>query len=181
MTLFVTSNEHKFNEINNVLGTLGFEISWGRVKYEEIQADSTAVISLDSARKLAVRLKEDFFLEDTGLYIESLKGFPGPYSSFVSATVGNEGILKLLQGKGRAARFMTVITYHSQGKFLQFEGVLEGTIGNSILGEGGFGFDPIFIPEGSDKTLAEMSVSEKNSISHRTRAIQKLVEYWKSQ
>ncbi len=181
MILFVTSNEHKFTEISKLMEDSGHLIKWKNLKYEEIQADTTSEISLDSAMKIMAKLGEDFFLEDTGLYVDSLDGFPGPYSSFVAATIGNEGILRLVAGKDRTAKFQTVITYCVKGICHQFEGILEGRIADSISGKGGFGFDPIFMPAESEKTLAEMSTAEKNSISHRAKALLKLMQFLDSQ
>lgn len=174
---FVTSNQHKFNEIREALAKYGIETEWMKMKYEEIQADSTAEISLDSAKKLSTAIGEDFFLEDTGLYIKALHGFPGPYSSYVSTTVGNSGILRLIEGRTREAEFVTILTYKGHDQLVQFEGVLRGQIAYKEAGEGGFGFDPIFIPEGQDRTLAEMSISEKNEISHRSQAVGKFANY----
>lgn len=145
--------------------------------YEEIQADETSEISGDSARKLSHQIDGPFFLEDTGLYIDSLNGFPGPYSSFISKKIGNTGVLKLLDGRERSARFITVITYCEKGQFHQFTGTLEGTISLEIKGPGGFGFDPIFIPNGKSDTLSEMSMDEKNEISHRSRALEQLIAF----
>ncbi len=177
MILFITSNEHKFNEISEVLTIAGYSLQWERMKYEEIQADTTNEISLDSAVKLSRKIDKPFFLEDTGLYIDSLNGFPGPYSSFVASKIGNEGILKLLKDKERKARFLTVITYCSSGQCRQFEGKLEGEISEAARGTAGFGFDPVFIPDGQNRTLAEMNIQEKNDISHRSRALEKLIEF----
>ncbi len=175
MIKFITSNEHKFQEISRKLENSGFSIEWIKLTYEEIQADDTSEISADSAKKLSTRINDPFFLEDTGLYIDSLNGFPGPYSSFVSKKIGNPGILKLLDGKDRTARFITVITYCEDKKFYQFTGILEGNISKETMGSGGFGFDPIFIPKGFDRTLSEISIDEKNSISHRTQALNQLI------
>lgn len=158
----------------------GLELQWDKTKYTEIQADTTAEISLDSARRLSERIDEDFFLEDTGLYIDSLNGFPGPYSSYVASTIGNEGIIALLAGKQRTGRFQTVITYCRNGQFNQFEGILEGSMAEKVSGSFGFGFDPVFFPEGYDVTLAEMTVDEKNKISHRSLALSKLIEFMKA-
>ena len=177
MIKFVTSNEHKFQEIGRKLTLSGISIEWVKMAYEEIQADNTSDISMDSAEKLSREIHEPFFLEDTGLYIDSLNGFPGPYSSFVSRTIGNEGILKLLKGADRVARFITVITYWDGEGFHQFTGTLEGEISLEIKGSGGFGFDPIFIPSGQAKTLSDMSLDEKNSISHRSRALERFVSF----
>lgn len=177
MTLFVTSNGHKFAEVSKLMEEAGFPIKWEKMKYEEIQGDTTSEISLYSAQKLIGKFHEDFFLEDTGLYVDSLHGFPGPYSSFVASTIGNEGILKLIEGKDRIARFQTVITYCAKGECHQFEGLLEGRIAGTVSGTEGFGFDPIFMPQGGDRTLAEMSTTEKNRISHRAIALAKLLHY----
>lgn len=177
MTLFITSNRHKYLEISSALSVYGYEITWKNLKYEEIQADSTIEVSLDSAAKLSKSITEDFFIEDTGLYIDQLNGFPGPYASYVASTIGNEGILRLLSGKERGARFITIITYHRKGKLEQFFGELKGNISQEPLGTGGFGYDPIFIPAGKELTLAEMSLTEKNQISHRSIATGKFANY----
>lgn len=181
MILFVTSNEHKFAEVNQFMEKSGYALKWEKMKYIEIQGDTTHEISLDSALRLKSTIKSDFFLEDTGLYIDSLNGFPGPYSSFVASKIGNEGILKLLAGKERSARFLTVVTFCRDGACRQFEGFLNGSISQKISGEKGFGFDPVFIPEGRKTTLAEMSIIEKNEISHRGRALLKLVEHLRTE
>ncbi len=180
MTLFVTSNEHKFREVKDFMERAGLEIQWEKAQYVEIQGNSTAEISIDSARRLSAKIKDDFFLEDTGLYIDSLNGFPGPYSSYVASTIGNEGILNLLKGKGRNARFLTVITYCVNERCHQFEGTLFGTISERISGTQGFGFDPVFVPKGHDRTLAEMTLAEKSRISHRSRALAEMIEFLKS-
>lgn len=177
MINFVTSNGHKFREISGAMGAFGIEVSWVKMKYEEIQADRTEEVSLDSAKKLAGKIEAPFFLEDTGLYIEQLGGFPGPYSSYVFRTIGNEGILKLMGKDNRRAKFLTIITYHAGEEFHQFPGSLEGRISTEIRGQNRFGYDPIFIPQGQDRTLGEMSVDEKNSLSHRSKAVSLLMDF----
>lgn len=171
MIRFVTSNEHKYQEVSAFAVSFGVTVEWEKMEYEEIQADSTEEISLDSCKKLTNVIKGDFFMEDTGLFIEALNGFPGVYSSYVLKTIGNAGVLKLLQGKERSAKFRTVATASIGGNVRQYAGELDGTITNEIRGNGGFGFDPIFLPEGSRVTLAEMSLEDKNRISHRFRAL----------
>lgn len=175
--IFVTSNQHKFLEINRMMGYSGISVSWKKMKYEEIQADTTEEISLDSARKLSSVIDEPFFLEDTGLFIDSLRGFPGPYSSYVQSTIGNSGILHLLGGLDRSAYFLTVITYYDGRQYVQFSGKLVGTIADSERGRSGFGYDPIFQPEGQRETLGEMDIEKKNSISHRSKAAKAFIEY----
>lgn len=178
MIKFITSNEHKFQEVSARLAEAGIDIEWMKMAYEEIQADDTGEISLDSAKKISQLVEGPFFLEDTGLYIDSLGGFPGPYSSFVSRKIGNAGILRLVDGKARDARFVTVITYSDGRNYHQFTGVLEGEISPESRGDRGFGFDPIFIPYGMEDTLAQMDIGEKNSISHRSMALEQLISFF---
>ena len=177
---FVTSNKHKFDEISQVFKNAGIQIEWLKLKYDELQEDFTESISYKSAMELKEIIDGDFFLEDTGLYIRSLSGFPGPYSSFVSKTIFNDGLLKLLVGKDRGAYFKTVVSLCIDRRILQFGGILNGTIAETPSGENGFGFDPIFIPDGLNKTLADMEISEKNEFSHRSRAIKSAILFLKA-
>ncbi|MHB1441031.1 MAG: XTP/dITP diphosphatase [Cuniculiplasma sp.] len=174
---FITSNEHKFREISRYLEKTGIECKWIRTSYEEIQADTTEEISRDSAEKISGKRSGKFFLEDTGLYIESLRGFPGPYSSYVLRTISNRGILNLLNGMDRSAHFLTVISYFDGSQVRTFTGKLEGHISMESRGSTGFGYDPIFIPEGNDRTLGEMDVEEKNRNSHRINALKKFIDF----
>jgi XTP/dITP diphosphohydrolase len=178
MISFVTSNEHKFREIRSIFLEYGLEVQWTRMSYEEIQGESTASISEDSCRKLQGMISAPFFLEDTGLYIPPLGGFPGPYSSYVNRTIGNSGILKLIEND-RRAYFETVVSLSYGGSIYRFEGRLNGTIAPSESGTGGFGYDPIFIPDGYGTTLSEMGENEKNKISHRRKATEGLVSFLK--
>jgi len=129
---------------------------------------------------LANKLKEIFFVEDAGLFIRALNGFPGPYSSFVYKTIGIRGILKLLNDvSDRTAFFKSVIGLWCNDHIEIFEGVVEGHITKEPRGAGGFGFDPIFIPKGCKKTFAEMSVDEKNLFSHRAKASEQMIGFLK--
>ncbi|HLH86051.1 MAG TPA: XTP/dITP diphosphatase [Thermoplasmataceae archaeon] len=180
MISFITSNSHKFQEIKQIMENYGIQIRWINMKYEEVQAQTTEEVSADSAHKLADFVDAPFFIEDTGLYIRSLKGFPGPFSSYVFATIGNQGILHLLEHQKRDAEFRTVVTFFDGKGFFQFTGTLRGSISTREAGNSGFGYDPIFIPEGSEKTLGEMSLHEKNAVSHRAAAITKLIDHLKN-
>ncbi len=177
---FITSNKHKYEEIAAFLSGADVTCTWVKETYEEIQGDSTEEISWDSALKLSERRKDPFFLEDTGLYIDSLGGFPGPYSSYVAKTIGNRGILDLLVNREREATFLTVISYWNGMDILTFSGSLKGEISKSINGTTGFGYDPIFIPEGAGATLGEMDLPTKNRFSHRIRAMEKFLKYLSS-
>ncbi len=182
MTLtFVTSNRHKFEEAERIAAKHGVELEHRDVPYIEIQADELEEIARPSAQQASALLRAPCFVEDAGLFIQALKGFPGPYSSYVFQTLGNEGILELMKGKRvRRAEFRSAVAYCEPGsKPIVFSGRVRGTITPEIRGEGGFGFDPIFVPqEGDDRTFAELSTDEKNKFSHRSRAIERFVKWY---
>lgn len=174
--IFVTHNVHKFQEMRHIFNKRGLQLQWKNIEYLEIQGDTTDVISMQSCRDLAGKIEPPFFLEDTGIYIDALNGFPGPYSSYVIEKIGLNGILSLLS-EDRGAEFVTVITLFDGKNFAQFTGTLRGRIAMEPEGNSGFGYDPIFIPDGFTKTLSEMMPEEKNTISHRYRAADKLISY----
>ena len=175
--ILVTSNKHKFEEIAAMFSIAEIPLEWKPVKYEEIQEDTTEMISYRSCVEVRKELHDDFFLEDTGLYVPALHGFPGPYSSYVNATIGYAGLQRLVEGKDKGAYFKTVISLSMGGSIIQFGGILRGEISSKARGATGFGFDPVFIPEGEDLTLAEMEIDMKNRFSHRGRAVSVLIEY----
>lgn len=182
MTLyFVTSNQGKFLEVKGGLKKLGIGIKRLNINYPEIQADTIEKVTLFGLEWLSKTIKKQFFIDDSGLFIDYLKGYPGVYSSFVFRTVGCAGILKLMEGvKNRDAEFQCCIGYcESRNKIKIFKGISEGQIATESKGTSGFGFDPIFIPNGYKKTFAELSIEEKNEISHRSRAILKFANYFR--
>ncbi len=172
MINFITHNPNKFNEVNAIMETNKIKINWIKMEYEEIQADNTDYISEDSCKKLENIVDPPYFIDDTGLYIDELNGFPGPYASYVQETLGNKNIIKLASGS--RAYFKTVISFYYE-KVYQFTGILNGKISSEEKGENKFGYDPIFIPENYNKTLAEVPLEEKNRISHRSRAINNFI------
>ena len=173
--IFITGNRHKYEEIRKIIP----KIKMLEMKYPEIQADSLEEVAKYGIEFLKEKIKENFFIEDSGLFIEALKGFPGVFSSYVFKTIGNEGILKLMDGmKDRKARFVSIIAYYD-GEIHMFRGECSGKISFEIRGNKGFGFDAIFIPNGSKKTFGEMDTEEKNKYSHRSKAIKKFKEYLK--
>jgi XTP/dITP diphosphohydrolase len=169
---FVTSNEGKFREAREIAKKFGVELEWLRMKYEEPQGEDLEEIARKSAEILSGQIKEPFFIEDSGLFIEALNGFPGPYSSYVFKTIGNGGIIKLMEGvSNRRAYFKSVVAYFDGESVRIFDGVVEGEVSREIRGNMGFGFDPIFLY--GKRTFAEMD-EEKNLFSHRRRAMEKL-------
>jgi XTP/dITP diphosphohydrolase len=155
-----------------------------RVKAVEIQNSSIIKIAEHSVIDAFKRCHLPVMVEDAGLFIEALDGFPGPYAAYAYRTIHNEGILKLMENvKNRKATFQSAIAYCDSSTCVPvcFEGDAKGEITarmRSEQGKSGFGFDPIFQPSGSRKTFAEMTIEEKNGFSHRARAISKFAEWY---
>ena len=180
---FVTSNAHKFQEARNAL--LKYNISAAKLKVEavEIQDDNLENIAKYSVLDAIKNCGLPLFVEDAGLFVEALKGFPGPYSKYVFNTVGVQGILKLMEGiTNRKAYFQSVICYASPTEQPTcFVGKVQGNILLDLKGSSGFGYDPIFVPSGGDgRTFAEMSMTEKNSYSHRAKALKQFAKWYSS-
>jgi XTP/dITP diphosphohydrolase len=183
--VFATNNAHKLSEVKAVLGE-GFEL----VTLKEVgivedipetgeTLDENASIK---ARYVYERTGLDCFADDTGLEVEALNGAPGVRSARYATdghdfAANNRKLLSELDGKeNRRARFRTVISLIQGGVERQVEGIVEGVIATQESGNEGFGYDPLFIPDGYTRTFADMSADEKNAISHRARAVQNLVK-----
>ncbi len=178
--MLVTSNRGKYEEYRMMFEAEGIGLELNMMSYPEEQLDSIEKVAERSAYYLTGIVGPDFFIDDSGLFIESLGGFPGVYSSYVKRTIGNEGILKLMKGvENRKAEFRTCIAFYN-GKLNLFTGRVSGSISEEQRGKGGFGFDPIFIPDGLDRTYAEMTTAEKNSISHRAVAARNFLLFLKN-
>lgn len=167
MINFITSNKGKFVEGRDIIG----DMVQRNLGYAEIQADTLEEVAIYGMNEVMTRLKEPVMLEDAGLFIEALDGFPGVYSAYVQKTIGNGGILKLMDGiRDRRAFFKSVVLYAEPGMEPQmFSGIVRGQIGQEARGSSGFGYDPIFYV--GEKSLAEMELAEKNGISHRAASI----------
>lgn len=187
--IFATNNKHKLSEIQS-LAENSFELkSLADMNcFEDIPetADTLEGNALLKAEFVYNRFGKSCFADDTGLEVEALNGQPGVYSARYAGNnhdfeANIDKLLVELAGKtNRKARFRTVIALIINNKALYFEGIVDGVITTERKGEKGFGYDPVFLPEGFDKTFAEMTLDEKNAISHRARAVNKLVEYLKS-
>jgi XTP/dITP diphosphohydrolase len=152
----------------------GYELEHIKISYPEIQADRLEDTIVPGLEWLMQRYDRPLMMDDSGLFIDVLKGFPGVYSSYVFKTLGCDGILRLMQGvSDRSARFECCIGFMMPGGRPHVsKGVAEGQVSEEKAGSGGFGYDPIFVPEGYSKTYAQIEVAEKNGISHRGRAIE---------
>ncbi|MEJ5292328.1 MAG: XTP/dITP diphosphatase [Candidatus Methanosuratincola sp.] len=176
---FATGNPHKLAEANSVLSEFGILLKPAPSPKVEIQSESLEEIARYAAEDAYRSLGSPLVVEDSGLFIESLNGFPGPYSSYVYKTIGCGGILRLLEGHcNRRARFECVVVYAGDGVLRSFVGIAKGSIAGALRGSGGFGFDPIFISEELyGKTFSELSPSEKSAVSHRGKAFRALGEW----
>jgi len=171
--LVVTSNPHKADEIRSYFRN-EIEVEDVRLECPECRHDDVAEIARYKAEFAWEKLKEPLIVDDTAFSIDSLSGFPGPYSAYVFNKIGNEGILQLTEGKSRAARFVTAIAYADSSGIRIFRGILAGEIVEPRGGDG-FGYDPIF--EWSGRTLAEIPLDEKSRISHRALALRELHDW----
>jgi XTP/dITP diphosphohydrolase len=178
---FATSNKNKFNEASRILEKYGYELVLFSFEKKELQSTDLGEIALQSALIAYTYVNAPVVVEDSGLFIKALNGFPGPFSSYVYKTIGVRGVLKLMEGvTDRSAYFEAAVAIVMPPFERIFKGSVYGRIADSPRGTGGFGFDPIFIPENEDRTFAEMSVEEKNRYSHRARAFEKLGIWLKS-
>jgi len=180
---FVTSNVHKFQEARQILSEYRLATAKLKVEAVEIQDDSLENIAKFSALDAVKNCGLPVFVEDAGLFVEALNGFPGPYSKYVYNTVGLKGILKLMKNEAnRSAYFMSVVAFATpEEQPTCFVGKVEGNISLQEQGTSGFGYDPIFKPlEGNGRTFAEMTAEEKNGYSHRGKALRRFAEWYSS-
>lgn len=186
--VFATNNAHKLSEVKAVLGE-GFElVTLKEVGITEDIPETGETLDENAsikARYVYERTGLDCFADDTGLEVEALNGAPGVRSARYATDghdfkANNVKLLKELDGvANRRARFRTVISLIRGGEEVQVEGIVNGTIATAESGAEGFGYDPLFVPEGFDHTFAEMTADQKNAISHRGRAVVALVDVLK--
>ncbi|MCK4933058.1 XTP/dITP diphosphatase [Candidatus Bathyarchaeota archaeon] len=182
VAFLATGNVHKFNEARRILSEHGIATAMLRtIRTVEIQDDEIRNIAKARAVDAFQKCNLPIIVEDAGLFIEKLAGFPGPYSSYAYRTIGNEGVLKLMKNiVDRKACFRSVIAFLSSktNKPKCFKGKIEGRITEEKRGSHGFGFDPIFKPLHASKTFAQMIIEEKNQLSHRALSFRKFAEFY---
>lgn len=184
--VFATNNRHKIKELQHIIGESVKLLSLEDIGcLEDIPETAPTLEGNASMKAFHVYRKYGYncFADDTGLEVEALKGEPGVFSAryageMKDADANMDKLLRQMNGlTNRRARFRTVISLVTDGRETQFEGVVIGMIPEEKRGNEGFGYDPVFVPEGHSKTFAEMGLHEKNEVSHRARAVQKLVAW----
>lgn len=184
--VFASNNEHKIREIKSILGNSFTVMSLDDINIKEDIPEDEPLLegnALAKARYIYNATGKNVFADDTGLEIDALNGLPGVHSARFAGESKDppaniEKVLSMLgSSENRKARFRTVIALIFEKKEYLFEGIVTGTIISEKRGSGGFGYDPVFIPDGKNKTFAEMEPDEKNKISHRARAFEKLREF----
>ncbi len=184
--VFATNNAHKLEEIRQIIPEHYEVRSLNDIGCEADIPETGTTLEANAAQK-SFYIYENYsincFADDTGLEIEALHDEPGVYSARYageerSALANMKKVLMLMEHQSnRKARFRTVISLILEGVEHQFEGVVKGTISNHMTGSSGFGYDPIFVPDGYSRSFAEMSADEKNQVSHRGRAVEKLMHF----
>lgn len=182
--VFATNNTHKLEEVASILGESYEVMSLREIGcHDDIPetADTFAGNAIQKARYIKEHYGYDCFADDSGLEVDALGGAPGVFSARYSGGGSEANMEKLLHNltekNERGAQFRTVIALLVGEETHLFEGIVRGTIIHERRGEGGFGYDPIFVPEGYDLTFAELGSEVKNRISHRAKAVEKLAEY----
>ena len=187
---FVSNNIHKYFEIKSILHdtTIDLDLHFYKQNIVEIQDEKIEEIAIEKAKSAYNIVKRPIIIEDDGLFINSLNGFPGQYSSYVFKSIGNRGILRLLEGsRARSAFFKSIFVYTNGIITRVFIGQINGKISSTIT-DGGWGYDPIFIPlkdynddddNNNNKTFATLSkTNKKNELSHRRIALDKFVKWF---
>lgn len=176
--IFVTSNMNKVREAGRILG---LEIKHRAISLEEIQSMNAKEVAMGKARAAYAELGRPVIVEDTGLHIKGLRGFPGALVKWVMEGMGYERMCRVVDlCKSREAYAETCVAYYDGKRMRTFTGRIHGSISNMPRGSGNFGWDCIFIPKEFNKTFAEMSTSEKNSMSMRRKAFAKLGRFMAS-
>ncbi len=169
---FVSTNRGKFREVADLLAPYGVNVRWSRRALPELQADRLETVARAKLAAVPASLPR-VLVEDSGLFLDGLGGFPGVYSAPIHALWGFGPILELLARRPRGAAFRTVAALRWGRTTRLFHGEVRGRIARRPRGHHGFGFDPIFIPEGESRTFAQMTAEEKDAISHRGQALRR--------
>jgi XTP/dITP diphosphohydrolase len=180
---FASSNINKYYEINDLVSVMkdSIKVTFKKMELKEIQSDSLLEVAENKVLQAFKIGQKEVFVEDAGLFIQALNDFPGVYSSYVNKTIGNVGIIDLLANKvNRNASFKSIIAFHDGSKIESFVGEIKGKISFEST-NGGWGFDPIFVPDNTGLTFGQMDLKTKNKMSHRKIALDKFLNWYSSQ
>jgi XTP/dITP diphosphohydrolase len=178
---FATTNKHKFEEVKQILSEFNIDVKQLEIEKIEPRGEMMETIAKNAAELIANKVKLPIILEDTGIFFEAYNNFPGPLPRYIFESIGYKGILKLLEKENKDAYFKTVAAYCEPGQEpVLFEGISKGKISEKVVNKDKdvMPYERIFIPENSNKTLSDMSRTEKNKISHRSKAFRKFGEWY---
>ncbi|TFG32611.1 XTP/dITP diphosphatase [Candidatus Thorarchaeota archaeon] len=176
--VLVTQNKHKIEELKPLFDEYGLSFDTTPLEKFEIRSHDIEEIAIEAAKYGHKVLNRSVVVDDTGFFVSALNDFPGSYAAYVLKSIGYQGILKLLEDvENRFARFETAVAFCDGIKVKSFRGVMQGQISKYPSGKSGFGYDPIFVPNGVAKTYADLELPEKIAISHRTKAFRAFLEW----
>ncbi|MHA1964650.1 MAG: XTP/dITP diphosphatase [Candidatus Thorarchaeota archaeon] len=179
--VLVTQNKHKLKELTPLFKKYNIDFDTTSLEKHEIRSDNIEEIARVAAKVAYDTLQQPVVVDDTGFFVDSLNGFPGSYAGIVLNFIGFDGILRLMTDKvERASVFKTAVGYFDGENLESFVGTMSGSVARKSAGVGGFGYDPIFIPDGFAKTYAELTFDEKVSISHRSKAFEEFLIWYSS-
>lgn len=174
---FASTNQNKYREVQSILLSHGIAVDFVQINLVEVQSDSLEEIAREKAKSAFAQVGRPVIVEDDGLFIDALNGFPGQYSSHAFKTIGNDGIMKLLIGStNRGASFSSLMAFYDGKNLSISEGRVEGSVSDRIT-EGGWGYDPIFIPAGTNLTFAQLK-DRKSEYSHRKKALDNFARWY---
>lgn len=179
---FVTGNRDKFEEVKKVTDRYGIELEWSDLEIVEQKLKTEKEVAIAKALAALKILNKPVLVEDTGIYFEAFKGFPGPNAKVIFEGIGISGILKLLDGSARKAKFVTSFAYGSPAFHpIAFTGECSGRIAEKPSDIIDFAYDTIFMPDGESRTFSEMKKEEKEQYSHRAKALTAFLEWYKKE
>jgi XTP/dITP diphosphohydrolase len=179
--VLVTQNKHKLKELAPLFSKYSVDFETTSLEKHEIRSYDIEEIAREAAKTAFEILQQPVVVDDTGFYVDALNRFPGSYAGIVLKFIGYDGILKLMKGKEeRTSEFKTAVGFYNGEHLESFIGSMSGTIVDKAAGESGFGYDPIFVPDGFSTTYAELTFDEKVSISHRTQAFDAFLRWYTS-
>ena len=182
LVTFITGNEHKVKEARDIFEKFGIEVNHENPGYPEVQG-SIEEVAAYGAKYVAEKLQKPIIVDDTGLFIRALNGFPGTYSSYVQETLTNKGIIKLLKDEqDRYAEFRSCIGYCApKCEPKTFLGTVAGEILSEERGNNGFAYDPLFYVKEYNKTFGELTTGEKDECSHRRKSMEQFAKWYSKQ